>query len=118
MDIVGREAWVRQQERAQAMNVARSIPAITASRLLSMASQITAVLQQLDLPDASLEDDCRILEDLVVALSPHEDHHSRDVTVALAVAMLLRAWSAGILEDEADNDGLGLWNTWKLLPGK
>jgi hypothetical protein len=116
MAIVGREAWVRQQERAQAMHTACTIPSITTSRLLLMTSQMTAILQQLELESSVLiEDDVRMLADLVAFNHSEQEassSFSNDVTAALAVAMLLQAWSVGSLENTSQED-LGMWNTWK-----
>jgi hypothetical protein len=121
MAIVGREAWVRQQERSQAMENACNIPSISMSRLLLVATQMTAVLQQLELSDAALEDDVRMLRDMLAVASsgseelPSSYSNNYDITMALAVAMMLQAWSAGILETTAEvsiNKELGLWNSW------
>jgi hypothetical protein len=117
MAIVGREAWVRQQERKQAMANARNMPcSTTASRVLPMASQMTAILHQFELANASVEDDARMLEKLVATFNREENSFSIDVTIAVAVSLLLRIWSSGtLLENNAQpNEELGLWNTWKV----
>lgn len=114
---------MRQQERIQAMDTARNIPSsITASRLLRMASQMSAILHQLELANASVEDDARMLENMIAAFNREETSSSsttssisKDVTVAVAVALLLRMWTAGtFLENNGQsNEELGIWNTWK-----
>ncbi len=101
---------MRQQERTQAMAAARSIPSsITTSRLLSMVTQMTAILHQLELSEAPLNEDCRMLQQFV-ALHRIETS-SDDLAEAVAVALLLRTWSQP--ESLETNKELGIWNEWK-----
>ncbi|KAG7672008.1 hypothetical protein NADE_000329 [Nannochloris sp. 'desiccata'] len=87
-----------------------------------MASQMTAILHQLELANASVEDDARMLMNLVAASDPGEtslsssSSSSIDVTVAVAIALLLRVWSAGTLFENnvQSNEELGIWNAWKV----
>ena len=113
MAVVAKKAWERQQQRARAIEEASRLPALSHSKLLSLASQMNVFLQQLNSPHTSATEDANYFQNIIRANSSKDES---DISGALAVGMLMQAWGANA-EDGSD-DELGSWNAWKSSPGK
>lgn len=115
MAVVAKSAWERQQQRARAVETAARLPALSRSKLLSLVSQMTVALQQLNATHMHSED-ASYLQNLIKHYSSSSEE-STDIAAALVVCMLMRTWAASSNEGAA-GDGLGSWNAWKSSPGK